>query len=58
MGDAWASLLMRLLRDGHADMAAELLAGDGNEDMAADLLGEDSVEEVRADNDKDMEGVD
>jgi hypothetical protein len=54
MGDARALLLMRLLRDGHADMVAELLA--------ADLLGEDSDEEVRADDDEDddedMEGVD
>lgn len=62
MGDARALLLMRLLRDGHADMAAELLAGDDNEDMAADLLGEDSDEDVRADDDEDddedMEGVD
>lgn len=62
MGDARALMLMRLLRDGHADIAAELLAGDGIEDMAADLLGEDSDEEVRADDDddgdEDMEGVD
>ena len=63
MGDARALLLMRLLRDGHADMAAELLAGDDNDEgMAADLLGEDLDEEVRADDDddgdEDMEGVD
>jgi len=63
MGDARALLLMRLLRDGHADMAAELLAGDDNDEgMAADLIGEDSDEEVRADDDddgdEDMEGVD